>query len=163
MISVGAGIWYSNERFQERLGKKMDILNFWLLDESGDLVKFPDGQMPSEQKKKTLIYYLPDNVSFETQNNFMKIVENKERFEKLGVRVLPVSRNLRDNLMNLKKKSGFWGPIIHDPSGVVLQFFQQFRAEWKNEAWVSAMFNANGKLLWAEVNDSPRIAHHGEE
>lgn len=153
MIAIGTGIWYSNQRFQERLGKKTDTLNFWLLDQGGELIKFPN-----REKHKTLIYYMPDNVSFETQKNFMKIIENKERFAEFGVRVLPVSRNLRDNLINLKKKSGFWDSIIHDPSGVVLQFFRQFRSEWKNDHWVSAMFDEDGKLLWAEINDSPVIS-----
>ncbi len=152
VCAIGAGAWYSNQQFKESMGPKRTNLSFWLLDQSGELVKFPD---PSS--KTTLIYYMPDNVTSETQLKFMEIIENRKKYSELGVRVIPVSRTMRDNLINLQEKSGFWGPIVHDPSGIVLQFFKQFRSEWKNDHWVSAMFDEKGKLLWSEIAQEPII------
>lgn len=154
IVSVFAGLSYFHHELKAKIFRPNPKISFSLIDADGSLYEFSRDTVHT----KTYIVYLPDNITRETQENYMRVIKRAPQLAAQKKNLLVVSRMDMDNLRNVKRLSGFSGHLLADPSGSVLKKIQDWKPDSKHMNWVTAELAESGEITRAKSADAPELS-----
>lgn len=157
--AVIAGNRYFVKNIQPDLLKPITRLDFQLLDVDGAVFDSAKRrEAAGGQGQPLVIFYLPDDISIETQQAYSAAVRAYGNQRVKTKELIFVSRLDLDNLRNMQRLSGFKGPFLNDPSGSLLQKMRKWNPEGKSREWTSIELGKDGSIIRLRSGGSPELS-----
>ena len=154
LAALAAGLYYYDTRVKPEAFRPITQLNYKLLEVDGSLYD----SVERRNKHKTVLVYMPDNISSETQTKYMEVVSRAPMAAAKNLNLVVVSRIDIDNLRNLKRLSGFSGPLLRDPSGSILQKTKGGRPADKFAEWLTVELGEDGGIQRVKLANQPEVS-----